>query len=294
MGFVPTMGAFHAGHESLMNAARRECDHVVVSIFVNPTQFTDNTEFGRYPRDEEQDARIAERQGADVLFAPEVPEIYPSRFATTVSVAGELVEMLRRTGLTKDGQLTGMCTIITKLLNIVQPDVVYFGEKDLPHWVAVERMARDLNLPQQIKVLPTVREPDGLAMSSRNVHLGENRKKAVVLHQVLSAVASNLKAGETDAAALRARALSTMDFNVPDGGVTLEYFEILDRDTLEPVTAVRAPVILAIGARVGDVSLLDILRPELPESIRPADPMAALAAGPRQSRESALTPQPSN
>ncbi|GAA0553538.1 hypothetical protein GCM10009533_59460 [Saccharopolyspora spinosporotrichia] len=284
VGFVPTMGAFHAGHESLMEAARRECDVVVVSLFVNPAQFSDDGGFETYPRDERRDAAIAARQGVDVLFAPETAEIYPDGFATTVSVGGRLVEMLRRTGLTKDGQLPGMCTVITKLFNIVQPDVAYFGEKDLPHWVAVERLVRDLNLPASVKVLPTVREPDGLAMSSRNVHLGEHRPKAVALPRALRAAADSLSNGATETAVLRERALAAMAAEVSSGDVELEYFEVLDIETLEPVETIKDPVLFAIGARVGPVSLLDILRPDLgvPSPRDPATEVATHGGGDRQ------------
>jgi pantoate--beta-alanine ligase len=257
------MGAFHQGHASLMRAAHEDCDVVVVSLFVNPKQFADHGEVANYPRDEERDAAIAAAQGVDLLFAPDVDEIYPDGFATTVSVGGRLVETLRRTGLTRDGQLPGMCTIITKLLNIVQPDTAFFGEKDLPHWVAVERMVRDLDLPFTIKVLPTVREADGLAMSSRNVHLGEHRAYATALYRALTSAAAALRDGEADAAMLRKRALAAMAPERESGTVNLDYFEILDLETLEPVATVTRPVLFAVGAQVGAVGLLDILRPQV-------------------------------
>jgi pantoate--beta-alanine ligase len=256
VGFVPTMGAFHDGHASLMRVAREECDWVVVSLFVNPAQFPDESVYLNYPRDEARDASLAETQGVDVLFAPTVTEIYPAGFATHVSLSGPLVSTLIGTGLSKDGVLTGMCTIIVKLLNIVQPDVVYFGEKDLPHWIAVERMAIDLNVAAEIKVLPTVREPDGLAMSSRNVHLGSNRERAVCVPRALEAALRVVHAGGSDPEEARARALEQLS----QGGAEVDYVAILDLRSLKPVIDLATPAVIAICARVGGVPLLDICR----------------------------------
>ncbi|WP_190823662.1 pantoate--beta-alanine ligase [Saccharopolyspora pogona] len=263
IGLVPTKGALHGGHESLMKAARRECDVVVVSAFADPAQFSDEGGFEDYPRDEQRDAEIAARLGVDVLFAPEAAEISPDRFATAVGLGGPLVEAILRTGLTKDGQLPGKCTIATKLFDIVEPDVVFFEEKDLPDWVAVERMVRDLNLAASVKVLPTARESDGLAMSSRNLRLGGHRPQAVALYRALRAAADSLSNGATDAAVLRERALAAIAVEVLSGDVELDYFEALDSETLEPVETVANPLLLAIGARVGAVALFDIIRPDL-------------------------------
>ena len=176
VGLVPTMGAFHAGHHSLMRAARAEQDAVVVSLFVNPAQFNDTGDLAAYPRTEANDAAEAAELGVDVLFAPPVSEIYPEGFATTVSVAGlsEVLEGAER----GPGHFAGVCTVVNKLLNIVGPDVAYFGQKDAQQVAVVKRMVRDLDMPVRIEVLPTVREPDGLALSSRNVRLSPSRPRA--------------------------------------------------------------------------------------------------------------------
>ncbi|MFE5028815.1 pantoate--beta-alanine ligase [Streptomyces sp. NPDC056656] len=256
VGFVPTMGAFHEGHASLMREARRRNDTVIVSLFVNPAQFPDAEIFDKYPRDEERDARIAEDEGVDLLFAPSVAEIYPPGFSTSVSIEGELADTLLSTGLAKDGQLTGMCTVIVKLLNIVQPTTVFFGEKDLPHWIAVERMAKELNLPAQLVVLPTQREADGLAMSSRNVHLGHQRHHAACIPRALQAALSAVAAGIADPQEIRARALAELRA----AEITVDYVAVLDPQTLRPVTDLRQSAVIALGARVGGVQLLDIAR----------------------------------
>ncbi|MFG2526027.1 pantoate--beta-alanine ligase [Streptomyces sp. NPDC048527] len=257
VGFVPTMGAFHKGHSSLMRAARSACDVVVVSLFVNPAQFADKSVFHSYPRDEQRDATLAQAEGVDLLFAPEADEMYPPGFSTGIAVSGHLVETLLRTGLSKDGQLEGMCTVIVKLLNIVQPDVTYFGEKDLPHWIAVERMALDLNIPSAIKVLPTVRDADGLAMSSRNVQLGPHRARAVCVPRALRAALNVITQGERDPEKARVCALAELS---GDEHVEAEYVEILDTRTLQPVRDLSHPAVVAVGARVGGVALLDIAR----------------------------------
>lgn len=276
VGFVPTMGSFHEGHTSLMRAAREQCDTVVVSLFVNPTQLADPVAFDTYPRNEWQDAHMARAEGVDVLFAPSTEEIYPDGFATTVAVEGELVDTLLATGLAKDGQLTGMCTIIVKLLNIVQPTRVFFGEKDLPHWIAVERMAQDLNLPSEVAVLPTVREADGLAMSSRNVRLGEHRKRAACVPRAVRAAVTAIAGGETDPRVARERALAEL----AGDGVEVDYVEILDVRTLRAVTDLRLPAVVAVGVRIGGVPLLDITRtvPAAAGAPLPAPPGAAAAA----------------
>ncbi len=236
---------------------------MVLATFIDPAQFSGEGGFEGYLRDEQRDAEIAARLGMDVLLAPEAAEISPDRFATTVGLGGPLVEAIRRTGSTDDGQLPGKCTIATKLFDIVQPDVVFFEEKDLPDWVAVKRMVRDLNLAVSVKVLPTARESDGFAMSSRNLCLGDHRPQAVALYRALRAAADSLSDGATDAAVLRERALAAIAVEVLSGDVELDYFEVLDIETLEPVETVANPVLLAIGARAGAVALFDIIRPEL-------------------------------
>src|SRR3954452_18484652 len=186
VGLVPTMGAFHAGHHSLMRAARTDHDEVIVSLFVNPAQFNDAGDLAAYPRNEPHDAAEAAELGVDVLFAPPVAEIYPPGFSTSVQVAGlsEILEGAER----GPGHFAGVCTIVTKLLNIVGPDVAYFGQKDAQQVAVVKRMVRDLDIPVRLEALPTVRDPDGLALSSRNVHLGpDDRIRALALSRALKA-----------------------------------------------------------------------------------------------------------
>ncbi|MGW4901403.1 pantoate--beta-alanine ligase [Streptomyces albidoflavus] len=260
VGLVPTMGAFHEGHASLMRRARQVCDVVVVSLFVNPAQFPDSRALDAYPRDEERDARVAEQQGVDLLFAPDVLEMYPPGFASSVHVEGPLAHTLTSTGLSEDGQLSGMCTVIIKLLNIAEPDVVFFGEKDLPHWIAVERMAADLHVSARIDVLPTVREADGLAMSSRNVHLGACRERAACVPRAIRAVLEAVAQGERDPA--RARALAVAELRA--GGAEPDYVEILHSGTLSPVVDLAEPAVVALSASLGGVHLVDIARIHAP------------------------------
>src|SRR3954463_14781562 len=206
---VPTMGAFHAGHHSLMRAARDEMDAVVVSLFVNPAQFNDANDLAAYPRSEANDAVEASELGVDVLFAPPVSEIYPDGFATSVSVGGlsEVLEGAKR----GPGHFAGVCTVVCKLLNIVSPDAAYFGQKDAQQVAVVKRMVRDLDMPPRIEVLPTVREADGLALSSRNVRLDpEDRRRALALSLALNRARDAVQAGERDAERIRAAALEEL------------------------------------------------------------------------------------
>ncbi len=209
IGLVPTMGAFHAGHHALMEAARETCDEVVVSLFVNPAQFNEASDLAAYPRTEERDAAEAEALGVDVLFAPSVEEVYPPGFATSVRVEGlsDVLEGAER----GPGHFAGVCTVVAKLFNVVAPDVAFFGQKDAQQVAVLRRMVADLDLPVALEIVPTVREPDGLAMSSRNVRLdaGE-RERAVALSRGLGAAGDALGAGERDAARLRDAALAAM------------------------------------------------------------------------------------
>src|SRR3954470_1809599 len=221
VGLVPTMGAFHAGHHSLMRAARAEQDAVVVSLFVNPAQFNDVGDLANYPRSEANDAAGGAELGVDVVFAPPVSEIYPEGFSTTVTVAGlaEVLEGAER----GPGHFAGVCTVVCKLLNIVSPDAAYFGQKDAQQVAVVKRMVRDLDMPAKIEVMPTVREPDGLALSSRNVRLGpEDRERALALSRALHAARSAVACGERDVATVRAAAVAEM------GDVAPEYLAIVD------------------------------------------------------------------
>jgi pantoate--beta-alanine ligase len=252
IGLVPTMGALHEGHLSLIRHARATCDVVVVSLFVNPAQFNAAGDLAAYPRDEERDAALAAEAGGDVLFAPSLEEVYPPRFATTVHVHG-LTETLEGEyrGVS---HFDGVTTVVTKLLNMVGPDVAFFGQKDAQQALVVRALVRDLDLPVRIEVRPTVREPDGLALSSRNVHLrGADRERALALRDALAAAEASLHAGERDADVLRAAALSAMRGR----GVEPDYLELVRPDDLSPVSRVEGEVLVAVAASVGTTRLID-------------------------------------
>jgi pantoate--beta-alanine ligase len=252
IGLVPTMGALHEGHLSLIRRARATCDEVVVSLFVNPSQFNDPSDLAAYPRDEARDAALAAEAGADLLFAPDAAEVYPPGFATTVHVGG-LTEPLEGAYRGVD-HFDAVTTVVTKLLNMVGPDVAFFGQKDAQQALVVRTLVRDLNLPARIEVRPTVREADGLALSSRNVHLrGDDRERALALHDALRAAETLLASGERDAATLRSTALAAMRSH----GVEPEYLELVSTDDLAPVARVDGDVLLAVAARVGDTRLID-------------------------------------
>jgi pantoate--beta-alanine ligase len=250
VGLVPTMGAFHAGHHSLMRGALEEQEAVVVSLFVNPAQFNDAGDLAAYPRAEADDAVEAADLGVDVLFAPPVSEIYPDGFATTVQVQGlsEVLEGAER----GPGHFAGVCTVVNKLLNIVAPDVAYFGQKDAQQVAVVKRMVRDLDMAVRIEVLPTVREPDGLALSSRNRRLSSaDRVRALALSRALDAARDAVAGGERDAARVRAAAAGRLD------GVEAEYLAIVDPLTFAPRQTIDGRTLVAIAAHVGPVRLID-------------------------------------
>jgi pantoate--beta-alanine ligase len=252
IGLVPTMGALHEGHLSLIRQARATCDVVVVSLFVNPAQFNAAGDLAAYPRDEERDAALAAEAGADVLFAPALDEVYPPGFGTTVHVS-RLTETLEgeHRGVR---HFDGVTTVVTKLLNMVGPDVAFFGQKDAQQALVVRALVRDLDLPVRVEVCPTVREPDGLALSSRNVHLqGADRERALALHDALAAAEASLCAGERDAEVLRAAALAAMRGR----GVDPDYLELVRPDDLSPVTRVDGEVLVAVAASVGSTRLID-------------------------------------
>jgi pantoate--beta-alanine ligase len=250
VGLVPTMGAFHAGHHSLMRAARERCDEVIVSLFVNPAQFNESADLAAYPRSEERDAAEAAELGVGVLFAPPVDEIYPPGFATTVQVAG-LSDVLEGAQRGPD-HFAGVCTVVTKLLNIVTPDVAFFGQKDAQQVAVLRRMVRDLDLPVELAVLPTVREPDGLAMSSRNRRLAPGeRRQAVALSRALRAAEAAVATGERDVAAIAAAARAEMN------GVEPDYLALVDPDSFQPVQNVDGRVLVAVAARIGVTRLID-------------------------------------
>lgn len=256
IGFVPTMGYLHQGHQSLLDAARRECDVVVLSIFVNPLQFGPNEDLSRYPRDEERDMAIARAAGTDIVFFPQVEEMYPTPTKTIVTVAGVTDRLC---GASRPGHFDGVATVVTKLLNIVQPDCAYFGMKDAQQVAVIEQMAFDLNIPVTIIPCPTVRESDGLAMSSRNVYLTEEeRRQAIVLSQALDAAERMIRdrrVGLTpdelrDAvlAAIHTAPLAEID-----------YAEVLSYPSLEPLQALSGAerIIVALAVKFGRTRLID-------------------------------------
>jgi pantoate--beta-alanine ligase len=256
IGLVPTMGFLHDGHVSLLRAARAECDLVVMSLFVNPTQFGPGEDLDRYPRDEGRDLRLAGEAGVDLVFAPSVEEIYPDGAATTVEVTGNLTSVLdgdpSRRGA---AHFRGVTTIVAKLFNIVGPDVAYFGQKDAQQAAVIKRMVRDLGFPLRVEVMPTVREEDGLAMSSRNVYLEPaDRLRAV-------AISSALAAAEQQALALDSldAGLAAARIELAAAAIEPEYLEARDAATLEPAERLRAghPVLIAVAAKVGGARLID-------------------------------------
>ena len=252
VALVPTMGAFHAGHEALMRAAREQCDDVVVSLFVNPAQFDEPGDLAGYPRSEARDAAVAAELGIDALFAPAVAEIYPAGFATTVRVGG-LADVLE--GAERGARhFDGVCTVVCRLFGIVAPDVAFFGQKDAQQVVVIRRMLRDLAIPVRLEVVPTVREHDGLALSSRNARLdAAERDRATALARGLEAVRDAVEDGERDAAAAIAAGRAAMAAD----GVQPEYLAIVDPDTLDEAATVSGRVLVVVAARVGPARLID-------------------------------------
>ncbi len=252
IGLVPTMGAFHEGHLSLIRRAREQSDVVVVSLFVNPTQFNESSDLASYPRDEQRDAALAAEAGVDYLFAPAPEEIYPDGFATTISVAGvtEQLEGAHR----GHGHFDAVATVVAKLLNIVGPDVAYFGQKDAQQTLMIRRLARDLDIPVRIETCPTRREADGLAMSSRNVLLSPaERSRAADLHRALRAIHEAVATGERDPVATRALALA--ELTSPE--IEVDYLELVSPDTLAPLQRLDGHVLAVVAARIGATRLID-------------------------------------
>jgi pantoate--beta-alanine ligase len=251
IGFVPTMGALHEGHLSLVRAAKHRCRSVVVSVFVNPAQFGPNEDFSKYPRTLEKDSEQLVREGVDILFVPSATEMYDSSPAVWVDVEGlgDLNE-----GRVRPGHFRGVATIVAKLFNIVQPDVAFFGQKDAAQLAVIRRMVCELRYPVEIVGCPIVREADGLAMSSRNVYLSaDERKQAAVLSRALRAAEEAFRRGATDATKLA----TTVRQELSTEPISVDYVEVLDPATLLPVDTVQAPTLLAIAARVGNTRLLD-------------------------------------
>jgi pantoate--beta-alanine ligase len=252
VGLVPTMGALHEGHASLIRAARGETGCLVVSIFVNPAQFGPGEDLSRYPRPVEKDMELCRREGVDVVFTPSAAEMYPDGFATRVGVAGLSEKMC---GAFRPGHFDGVCTVVAKLFTIVQPDVAYFGEKDAQQLAIIRRMAADLNLPPEIHGCPIVREPDGLALSSRNAYLSaDERRRALALSAALAEAKLALAAGERDAAKVAAAVRRRLE---AAAGVEIQYVAVVDPDTLADLARIADKVLVAVAAKVGATRLID-------------------------------------
>jgi pantoate--beta-alanine ligase len=256
IGLVPTMGAFHEGHLSLMGRARAECDVVVVSLFVNPTQFGPGEDLDAYPRDAERDAELAERESVDLLWTPSTEEMYPPGFGTAVEVEAALTGVLdgdpERRG---PSHFRGVTTVVAKLFNSVQPDVAYFGRKDAQQAIVIQRMVRDLDFPVEVRVLPTVREDDGLALSSRNAYLAKDeRARAAAISAALRAAEQAAAEGERSTQAL----VDAVAERLRAEGIDFEYVEVRDAEDLSPVATLNGrPALLAVAAQVGRARLID-------------------------------------
>lgn len=254
VGLVPTMGYLHEGHLSLVRRSKRDNDHTIVSIFVNPTQFGPNEDFERYPRDDARDLELLAGENVDAVFMPSVDEMYPTGFNEWVEVRGPVAERLE--GEHRPGHFRGVTTIVARLLRIVQPDRAYFGQKDAQQMRVIRRMTADLALPVDVIGLPTVREPDGLAMSSRNVYLSpEDRSAALVLSRALRYAEERVRAGDVDSAMLKYKVQSMIG---TEPAVALEYVSIADETTLEELLGViYRPALLLLAAKVGPTRLID-------------------------------------
>ena len=254
IGLVPTMGALHSGHIALVERAKRDCSQVIASIFVNPKQFGPQEDFAKYPRALEADSEKLSGAGVDALFLPHAAEIYPSGFRTYVNVDGLSV---RLEGRSRPGHFRGVATVVLKLLEIVQPNFAYFGRKDAQQVRIISQMARDLNLDTEIVVCPIVREPDGLALSSRNAYLStEERRASTLLHRALTAAKAELAAGTRDSLHLQTVVRKTLE---AEPLAAVDYAEIVDADTFEPVTRVARPCYVVLAVFIGKTRLIDNL-----------------------------------
>jgi pantoate--beta-alanine ligase len=252
IGFVPTMGALHEGHLSLVRAARAQTDVVAASIFVNPLQFGPTEDLAKYPRQFERDRELLEAEGCELLFAPETKDMYPEGATTFVEVA-ELSDRLD--GKSRPGHFRGVTTVVSKLFHIIEPDAAFFGQKDAAQAAIIRRMVADQNFPVRVVVCPIVRERDGLAMSSRNAYLNpEQRKQATVLHRALMRVQTMADTGERTAATLLAAGKAII---AEEPGARLDYFEAVNWETLEPVADVSAGALVAVAAWIGTTRLID-------------------------------------
>jgi pantoate--beta-alanine ligase len=268
IGLVPTMGAFHDGHLSLFRAARAECDVVVASLFVNPSQFGQGEDFESYPRDTARDAALAGQEGVDLLLIPSLREVYPPGFSTTVEVAGLSETLCGAPGRRGAAHFRGVTTIVAKLLNMCQPDVAYFGAKDFQQARVIDRMVRDLDMPVRIEVCATVRERDGLALSSRNAYLSDlDRRRALSLKRALDAAEQAIRDGVTSAPEVVMAARSELD----SAGVEPEYVEVVSAHDLRPLDEIGGDeVLIAIAASVGKARLIDNVVVAPDEAVRKA------------------------
>ncbi|NLI12324.1 pantoate--beta-alanine ligase [Pelotomaculum propionicicum] len=252
IGLVPTMGYLHEGHLELVRQAKKRCDKVIVSIFVNPTQFGPGEDLERYPRDLDRDARLSEGVGADVIFNPPVAEMYPAGYCTYVDVE-RITEHL--CGQARPGHFRGVATVVTKLFNIVRPDVAFFGQKDAQQALVINRMVADLDMDLEVVTVTTVREPDGLAMSSRNVYLEpEQRRAALALSRSLRRAEEVFQAGERDAARIRQLVI---DMIKKEALLEIDYVEIYSHPELEPIDQIEGPALLALAVKTGRARLID-------------------------------------
>jgi pantoate--beta-alanine ligase len=254
IGLVPTMGALHEGHASLIRMARAETGFVVVSIFVNPTQFGPAEDFTRYPRPLEHDLEVCRRGGVDLVFAPQAATLYPAGYQTYVEVQG-MQDVL--CGRSRPGHFRGVATVVLKLFHIVQPDTAYFGQKDAQQACIIQQMVRDLDVPVQLHIGPTIREPDGLALSSRNQYLdAEQRRQATVLWQALQEARLRVAGGERDAVALQQALAARIESTT---GAVLDYAAVVDAGTLQPLDRLVGTVLVAVAVRFGGTRLIDNL-----------------------------------
>jgi pantoate--beta-alanine ligase len=254
VGLVPTMGAFHDGHLSLIRAARNENETVVVSLFVNPTQFGPGEDLAAYPRDEQRDATLADAEGTDILFTPSADEVYPPDHQTYVVMDGIATILEGSPDHRGPGHFRGVMTVVTKLLNIVQPDRAYFGQKDAQQVLVIRKLVRDLNIPVEIRVCPIVRDEDGLALSSRNVYLSPpERERALGLSRALRAAEEKVRTGAIDRDSVLAAARAELDA----AQIEPEYLELRSAEDLSPVERVNGSTLLAVAARVGNARLID-------------------------------------
>jgi len=259
IGFVPTMGYLHPGHLSLIKKAKEDCEVAVVSIFVNPTQFGRGEDYNRYPRNLERDRKLCQKEGVDVIFAPEVKEMYPQGYSTFVEVEGRISSILE--GASRPGHFRGVTTILTKLFHIISPDYSYFGEKDYQQALVVKKMVRDLNFNTQIFVLPTVREEDGLAVSSRNSYLNkEERKEAAILYKSLIAAKEKIKKEERDPH----RLISCMKNLIEKEPLAkIDYVAVVNPETLKEVKKINKKVLLILAVNIGKTRLIDNMKIEI-------------------------------